>query len=341
MPELASHRASRGSRIDPQPEFSRQGRDGGSISIALVNNMTGAAFNTASAQFGGLISAAAGGTFPIRLRVLSPVVHTTSDSPGLRTFERPDDMEELWAGAFDGIIVTGSEPRASRLIDEPALPFLSRLVEWCEDNVASAVWSCMATQAAVFHLDGIERRPFQEKLSGIFECQRLAKDAILDGFPSRWKVPHSRYNDLPQAMLDLHGYRILTQSRVAGADIFMKQGRSRHFFMQGHLEYDGDVLSREYRRDVGRFLAGKSERYPEMPIDYFPKDVSTAMVRFRQQALGPSAQRTMADFPLRAEPATWPAPWRPVAVQFYRNWLAYLQGVKNVGSNATRTELRR
>jgi hypothetical protein len=78
-----------------------------------------------------------------------------------------------------------------------------------------------------------------------------------------------------------------------------------------------------------------------MPVDYFPKDISTAMMRFRQQTLSASAQRTMADFPLRAEPATWPAPWRPVAVQFYRNWLAYLQGVKKVESNATRAELRR
>jgi homoserine O-succinyltransferase len=199
----------------------------------------------------------------------------------------------------------------------------------------------MATQAAVFHLDGIERRPFQEKLSGVFECQRLASDAILDGFPCRWKAPHSRYNDLPQAALDLHGYQILTRSRVAGVDIFMKQGRSRHFFMQGHLEYDGGVLFREYRRDVGRFLARKSERYPQMPIDYFPKDVSTAMTRFRQQALSASVQLTMADFPAQAEPATWPTPWRPVAVDFYRNWLAYLQGVKNVESNATSAELRR
>jgi len=222
MAELASHRTGRGSRIHPQPKFSQQGGDGGPISIGLVNNMTGAAFNTASAQFCGLISAAAGGAFPIRLRVLSPVGHATSDSTGGRTFERPEDMEELWAGAFDGLIVTWSEPQASRLIDEPALPFLARLVEWCEDNVASAIWSCLATQAAVFHLDGIERRPFHQKLSGLFECQRLANDAILDGFPRHWKAPHSRYNDLPQAALDLHGYQILTQSRVAGADIFMK-----------------------------------------------------------------------------------------------------------------------
>jgi homoserine O-succinyltransferase len=234
-----------------------------------------------------------------------------------------------------------AECQACRLLDELFLPFFTRLVEWCEDNVVSAVWSCMATQAAVLRLDGIERRPFETKLSGVFECERLANDAILDGFPDRWKAPHSRYNDLPEAVLDVHGYRILTRSRVAGADIFMKQGGSSHFFMLVHLEYDGGVLSREYRRDVGRFLAGESQGYPEMPTEYFPEDLSTALMKFRQQALSASLKCTMAHFPTRAETATWPAPWRPVAVQFYRNWLAYLQGVKNVESNATRAQLLR
>jgi homoserine O-succinyltransferase/O-acetyltransferase len=337
MAELESHRASRGSRGDQQHKFSHDGKGGAPISIGLVNNMAGAAFNSARKQFSSLISEASG-ELPIRIRVLSPVIQSNSDSGGHRVFRHPDDMEELWTGAFDGIIVTGSEPQACRLIDEPAWPFLTRLVEWCEDNVASAVWSCMATQAAVFHLDGIERRPFKTKLSGVFECQRVANDAILNEFPRRWKAPHSRYNDLPEAVLDLHGYRILAQSRSAGADIFTKQGRSRHFFMQGHLEYDGGVLSREYRRDVGRFLAGESDRYPEMPIDYFPEDLGTALTAFRQRALSARSQCTIADFPPRAETATWPAPWRPVAVQFYRNWLACLREAKTE-SDATRAQL--
>jgi len=337
--ELISRVASRRSRAAHRLEVSHLGRSAPPVTIGLVNNMAGAAFNAARKQFCSLISEAAG-DLPICIHVLSPVIHTNSDSTGRRAFRHPDDMEELWAGAFDGMIVTGSEPRARRLIDEPAWPFLTRLMDWCEDNVASAVWSCMATQAAVFHLDGIERLPFKTKLSGVFECQRLTNDAILDGFPRRWNAPHSRYNDLPEAVLDLHGYRILTQSRVAGADIFMKQARSRHFFMQGHLEYDGGVLSREYRRDVSRFLAGESERYPEMPFDYFPEDLSTVLTTFRQQALGARAQCTIADFPPRAETAVWPTPWRPVAVQFYRNWLVYLQRAKTVESDATREQLR-
>ena len=50
------------------------------------------------------------------------------------------------------------------------------------------------------------------------------------------------------------GYRILTRSAAAGVDMFARQDKSFHLFLQGHPEYEAKTLLREYRRDVGRYL---------------------------------------------------------------------------------------
>ena len=42
-------------------------------------------------------------------------------------------------------------------------------------------------------------------------------------------------------------------------------------FIQGHPEYDARALTREYRRDVLRFLLGEQVGYPDLPFHYFDK----------------------------------------------------------------------
>ena len=77
-----------------------------------------------------------------------------------------EDLSELWASRLDGLIVTGTEPRAAALTDEPYWRTLTKLIDWAEDHTISTVWSCLAAHAAVLHLDGIERRRLPRKLSG-------------------------------------------------------------------------------------------------------------------------------------------------------------------------------
>src|SRR4029077_5803018 len=67
-------------------------------------------------------------------------------------------LEALLAEAPDGLIVTGNEPHAPRLRDEPYWPRLTQLLEWADAHTASSIWSCLAAHAAVEHFDGIGRR---------------------------------------------------------------------------------------------------------------------------------------------------------------------------------------
>jgi homoserine O-succinyltransferase len=233
-----------------------------------------------------------------------------------------EDIKQLWTGHLDGLIVTGTEPRARALQDEPYWGALAELVDQAENHAISTIWSCLAAHAAVLHIDGINRRPLREKLSGVFECRRIANREIVAGAPSRWCVPHSRYNDLPEQQLVSKGYTILSRSPVVGADMFVKGGRSLFIFLQGHPEYDPHALFREYRRDIRRFLSGERDIYPAMPCGYFDDDTALAFFSFRERAMRDRNPDLLQDLP--QEPGRLANAWREHAVCLYRNWLSYL-----------------
>ena len=117
--------------------------------------------------------------------------------------DRYRDVAELWDARVDGLIVTGTEPRMKNLKDEPYWAALSQVIDWARDHTASTIWSCLAAHAAVLHLDGVERRPLADKLSGVFDCEPAAAHPMTRDAKSGLRVPHSRYNDLPEAALRL------------------------------------------------------------------------------------------------------------------------------------------
>jgi homoserine O-succinyltransferase/O-acetyltransferase len=217
---------------------------GKTLAIGLVNNMPDAALKTTERQFRELLERAAAGV-PFVLRMFSfPELPRSAD--GRRYIaEHHEPIENLWASDLDGLIVTGAAPVASRVEDEPCWPSLTCLVEWAERHTRSAIWSCLAAQAAVRHIDGIERCPLGVKLSGVFDCGWLADHPLLALMPPHWTTPHSRCNELPESELRARGYCILSRSRTAGADTFIKRCGSLFIFLQGHPEYDAGALGRE------------------------------------------------------------------------------------------------
>jgi homoserine O-succinyltransferase/O-acetyltransferase len=296
--------------------------DDAPIVIGLVNNMPDAALREAERQFCSLLSAAAG-SIPIRLRLfyLPEFQRQNRDrSLGEHGYE---DIRELWTAHIDGLVVTGTEPQAASLANEPYWATLTKLVDWAEIHTLSTIWSCLAAHAAVLHLDGIDRCPLGEKLSGVFECTKVEDHTLIASAPSRWRVPHSRYNGLPEKTLASRGYRLLSKSTDAGADTFVKERKSLFIFFQGHPEYDPGTLLREYRRDIRCFLVGKRNTFPEMPLNYFDKEIGTALSEFRERALQRRCVDLLSSFPAVPEQELDYA-WRNFAVVIYTNWLLHL-----------------
>src|SRR5579862_1431475 len=198
--------------------------------------MPDSALQTTERQFRELLGAVSGDR-QVRLRFFSIADVPRQEAGRSYVAGEYEDIGELWGSGVDGLIVTGTEPRANSLHEEPYWRTLTRLVDWAEENTCSTVWSCLAAHAAVRYLDGVERQRFPEKLSGVFECAIAAEHPIVAGMPPRWRMPHSRHNTLPQDALGASGYETLSVSPEAGADMFVKQRRSLFLFVQGHPEY--------------------------------------------------------------------------------------------------------
>src|ERR1043165_2871390 len=302
------------------PQFARR-----SLDIGLINNMPDSALESTERQFAELLTAASGDHL-VRLRLYS--LPGVPRSPSARAYidENYSSLDSLWDSRPDGLIVTGTEPRAPELTDEPYWSGLTQIVDWARYRTISTIWSCLAAHAAVLHLDGIRRRRLADKRTGVFECTNISDHPWAAGIPQHFAVPHSRFNDLDRSELAARGYNIISVSEQAGIDIFIKESRSTFVFFQGHLEYEAGTLFREYRRDVVRFLKGEREQYPAMPERYFPRELKRCLLAFREHALVNRRETLIADFPSLNEGLS--NTWRTPATQIYRNWLATLSAGK-------------
>ena len=224
--------------------------------------------------------------------------------------------------------MTGTEPQATDLQDEPYWGSLTRLLEWADRSTSSTILSCLAAHAGILHLDGIVRRPLGDKRFGVFECVRVGDHPLTAAAPGGLRMPHSRWNDIPEEALRACGYRVLTRSDDAGVDTFVKQRQSLFVFLQGHPEYEAVTLLLEYRRDVARYLRSERDTYPPMPQGYFDDATERRLVALRERALGDRREALLADFPTETAAAGVRNSWRPSAEQFYRNWLGYLAWAK-------------
>jgi homoserine O-succinyltransferase/O-acetyltransferase len=291
------------------------------LTIGLVNNMPDAALPATERQFMRLLRQAAG-NIRIDFHCFSLPSVRRSQTARWRVEKQYADIADLDRLQIDGLIVTGAEPVAATLPEEPYWQDLTDLIEWAQTNTRSTIWSCLAAHAAVLHLDGIERRRLDTKCSGIYDCAKVTDSWLTEHVPSPLKISHSRLNELRASDLCARGYQLLTASPEAGVDIFAKQLGSQFVFFQGHPEYDALSLEREYLRDVSRFLAGQHDNYPAIPVGYFDAQTEQRLAGFEQRARverRPGLSAELPDRTLRQDIAAGAAP-----IAIFRNWLGYL-----------------
>jgi homoserine O-succinyltransferase len=264
-----------------------------STRFAIVNNMPDGALVATERQFSSLVEAAAGRDVAIDLYYLPGLARGAEASTVLEARYRP--ISDLYHNGADALIVTGNEPRAARLDDEPYWPEMAQLIDWAKDNTASTLWSCLAAHAAILRLDRIERRRMPGKRSGVFACN-VARGSG-EALPPSLSICHSRLNEAPRQALRDKGYEIVSESADGQVDAFAKTWTSRFLFLQGHPEYETDSLAREHRRDVGRFLNGQRTEYPAVPENYFDGPSLRRLAVFQEQAMAKPAPHLFASYP--------------------------------------------
>jgi homoserine O-succinyltransferase/O-acetyltransferase len=293
----------------------------GVLTIGLINNMPDPALQATERQFMRLLTAAAGNNL-VRFHCFSLPSVIRSQPAKWRVDRKYTDIAELDRLHIDGLIVTGAEPNAAILPQEPFWQDLTDIIDWAKTNTRSTIWSCLAAHAAVLHLDGIERQRLDAKCSGIYDCFAVADHWLTNGLPSPFPVSHSRLNELRATDLTARDYQLLTVSPQGGVDIFAKQLHSQFIFFQGHPEYDPLSLEREYLRDISRFLGGERDDYPAFPAGYFDSETEARLADFERRARverRPALSSELPDRTLRHDSATATA-----ATALLRNWLSYL-----------------
>jgi homoserine O-succinyltransferase len=297
------------------------------MTIGLVNNMSDAALVATERQFMRLIEPATREIdVHIRFYYLPEIARGEPARAELHARYAPVDA--LPHAGIDALIVTGCEPVRSNLADEPYWPRLSRLIDWARDNTVSAIWSCLAAHAAVLHLDGIERQRLPRKLAGVYEFDRMSDHPLLRDVAEPVHVPHSRLNGLSSNELARCGYELLTHSRGAGVDAFVKQEKSLFLFLQGHPEYEPDSLYREYRRDMTRFLDGQQEACPALPDNYFDRKTSLLFKAFAEAARAERTPRLFERFPALEKVRLGRADWATSSNRLFSNWIRHVAEAK-------------
>lgn len=298
------------------------------VNIALVNNMPDAALEDTEAQFLGLLRDSGRGlAVYVKLFSLPNICRGERAQRHLDSFY--SDINSLLLSKFDGMIMTGTEPRQPNLREEPYWASLAEVLDWAEENTTSTILSCLAAHAGVLHSDGISRRPVGNKQSGMFEYRHASKHFLTADIDNPVCFPHSRWNEVPEADLTACGYQVLTHSSNAGVDLFVKEKKqSMVVHCQGHPEYGSHTLMKEYRRDVRRYLRKERETYPTAPHGYFDANSMDLLAGFRELAVNDRREELMALFPEEEISASLKNTWRKSATSLYANWLQYMASRK-------------
>ena len=205
------------------------------------------------------------------LQVELELIHTkshksknTSAEHLLAFYKTFDDIKHK---TFDGLIITGAPVENMPFEEVNYWDELCEIMEWSKTHVQSTFHICWGAQAGLYYHFGIEKKPLDKKMFGVFKHKAdYKKSILLRGFDDEFMVPHSRHTTVDvEDIKKVPEIKILASSEEAGV-YAMATAEGRQIFITGHSEYDANTLANEYFRDLGE---GKPI---EIPKNYFPDD---------------------------------------------------------------------
>ena len=120
----------------------------GCIKIGLINNMSDEALKATERQFISLLNSASD-NMPIHLSLYTLPGVPRNGFTASHISSCYSNIEDLWDSHLDGLIVTGREPMAANLSDEPYWDSFTKVLGWAQENCHATVLSCLAAHAAI------------------------------------------------------------------------------------------------------------------------------------------------------------------------------------------------
>jgi homoserine O-succinyltransferase/O-acetyltransferase len=295
---------------------------------AFVNNMPDSAFVSTERQISGLLDAAAGDqTVELRRYTMKGVPRGDRITPVIEDgYSEVADLEEH--PPPDLLIVTGSEPLAPSLAEEPYWADLAWLLSWAREEVASMLLSCLTAHAALDVFDGLGRIKLPDKCTGVFVQEVDRGHRLTAGMGSDVVLPHSRFNTVPIGAVRSAGYDVALYSDASDWSVATKVSDGREVVLvQSHPEYGASSLLLEYQRDVRRYVCGERDALPCLPLHCVTGDDWCAVQHLQARiAAGERHPAMLESFPFAEAAARAGWQWRDAGIRLYANWLA---GVPN------------
>ena len=176
-------------------------------------------------------------------------------------------FDEVKQQNFDGFIITGAPVEQMEFEEVDYWEELCEIMEWSKSHVTSTLHLCWGAQAALYYHYGIQKRPLDSKMFGIFAHHVMNRRVpLVRGFDDVFYAPHSRHTEVRKEDIEAHSdLKILAESDEAGVFLVISDD-GKQIYVMGHPEYDRFTLDKEYRRDKDKGLP------IEVPVNYYPND---------------------------------------------------------------------
>ena len=156
---------------------------------------------------------------------------------------------------FDGMIITGAPVEKMEYDDVLYWKELEEIFKFSKTNVTSTLFICWGAQAGLKYFYGIDKKPLDKKMFGVFKHRKCVKyEQLLNGIDDVFYIPHSRHTYIDDNdILNCKDLIPLVKSDEAGITI-IKSSDNSQIFVTGHMEYDKFTLKNEYERDLAKGL---------------------------------------------------------------------------------------
>lgn len=174
---------------------------------------------------------------------------------------------EVKENDYDGMIITGAPVEQMEFEEVDYWKELTEIFDWTKTHVMSTIHLCWGAQAGLYHHFGLNKRPLDKKMFGLFWHKVLnRKIPLVRGFDDLFLAPHSRHTEVAREdIAACEQLIILAESEEAGVFLAMTRD-GRQIYVMGHPEYDRVTLDSEYKRDINRGLE------IELPKNYYRND---------------------------------------------------------------------
>jgi len=203
----------------------------------------------------------------VEMEFLRLETHVSKNTPEEHLEMFYKSLTEVKENFYDGMIITGAPVEMVAFEDVTYWNEIQTIFDWARTHVTSSLYICWASQAALYHFYGVEKKPLEEKLFGVFKHTALDKrHPLFRGFDDEFFIPHSRHTTVEKDdLLARDGLEILSESPEAGLAIASSRG-GREFYLTGHSEYAPFTLDEEYKRDL------EKGQPISMPVNYYVDD---------------------------------------------------------------------